>query len=338
MTDSNQHIGRKSTYTVFFIINVVMAVTRLAIFPGQTVLFHIVVFIGTLGFFVLGWELLLWMHKYFEGLFPITGRPVLRICLQIALTTLILSVFSNIMFRSASAFFGIEIVPLLDKVIYLLNFLLAVIFNLTLFGTYYFYRWKADLLGKINLEKEQAVVKYDALKNQLNPHFLFNALTSLNSLIFDNQRLASDFLQQLSKVYRYILQHSNKDTVSLRSELNFANHYIFLISTRFSDGIDIKVDVRAEDMERGIVPVLSQILIENALKHNTISVDKPLVILITSDGDYFIVTNTINRKSQVETSNKMGMENLRALYGYLTPEPIEISETQHRFTVRIPLI
>lgn len=333
-----KYLSRKSSYTVLFLINIVLAIVRLGIFDQQSLWFHVTVFIGTFGFFVLGWEILLWVHDYFEKLFPIAEKPVARILIQIVITAIIFSIFSNILFGSVSALFNLKIEPMLDKVLYLLNFLLAVIYNLTLFGTHYFYQWKYDLVGKTNLEKEQAVVKYDNLRNQLNPHFLFNALTSLNSLIFDNQKLASDFLQQLSKVYRYILQNNNKETVSLRTELDFAQHYIFLIKTRFANGIDIQMDVKTQDLDKGIVPVLSQMLVENAVKHNRVSEDRPLTILITSDGEYFIVTNNIIKKSQVESSNKLGMENVKSLYRYLTDKEIMIEESASRFTVRIPLI
>lgn len=333
-----KYLSRKSSYTVFFIINVIMAIIRLGVYPNQTITFHVVIFIAAYGLFIMAWEVLLLIHNYFETLFPIESMPTKRILIQVFLTTILFTIFSKVLFKSASYAFGIEISDLLDKVIYLLNFLIAVIFNLTLFGTQYFFQWRRDLISKTNLEKEQAVVKYDALRNQLNPHFLFNALTSLNSLIFENQQLASDFLQQLSKVYRYILQSRDKSTVSLQTELNFIAHYIFLLKTRFEDAISITVAVADDDLDKGIVPVMTQILIENTVKHNMISVSNPLMIALTSDGDYLIVTNNIIKKTTVETSNKQGMENLKSLYNYLTDKPVEVIATETLFTVKIPLI
>ena len=191
---------------------------------------------------------------------------------------------------------------------------------------------------KANLEKEQVAVKYDALRNQLNPHFLFNALTSLNSLIFENQQLASDFLQQLAKVYRYILQNKDNSTVSLRSELKFIEHYVFLLKTRFGDAIRIEINAEEEDMDKGIVPVLSQILLENAIKHNSISKENPLTVSLITENNFLIVENNIVKKTNVENSNKMGMENLKALYNYLTDRPVEVEEKDDRYIVRIPLI
>jgi len=167
---------------------------------------------------------------------------------------------------------------------------------------------------------------------------LFNALTSLNSLIFENQQLASDFLQQLSKVYRYTLQNRDKATVSVRTELNFVKNYISLLETRFGEALEIKVEVDENDLDKGIAPVVSQMLLENAVKHNIVCLDCPLSISITSKNEYFIVENNIVRKTQVETSNKLGMENIKDLYKYLTDRPIEIEDFENRYIVKIPLI
>ena len=188
------------------------------------------------------------------------------------------------------------------------------------------------------MQREQAMVKYDALRNQLNPHFLFNALTSLNSLIFDNQQLASDFLQQLSKVYRYVLQHKEKETVALSTELEFVDSYTFLLKTRFDSGIEVNIDLSEEAKEKQIVPATLQILVENAVKHNIVSSANPLVISITEYDSYLLLGNNVNKKAQVETSNKQGLENLKSLYSYLIDKPIDIVETNEIFTVKIPLI
>ena len=186
--------------------------------------------------------------------------------------------------------------------------------------------------------KEQTQVKYDALRNQLNPHFLFNALTSLNSLIFENQQLASEFLQQLSKVYRYTLQNKDKDTVSLSTEIDFINNYIFLFKTRFENAIHFKIEIDKDSRDKGIVPVTIQVLIENAVKHNIVTDKSPLIISIIAKGNFLTVENTVNKKSQVEASNKQGLENLKTLYQYLSDTDVEITETDSLFRVRIPLI
>ena len=194
-------------------------------------------------------------------------------------------------------------------------------------------------LDRESLRRENLNGQLQGLKSQVNPHFLFNSLTSLNSLIFENQQLASDFLQHLSKVYRYLLQHKEKETVSLKNELDFVENYIFLLKTRFQDDIIIDIKVPSNNiLEKGIVPVTLQILIENAVKHNVISTQSPLCICVETEGNTLTVSNNIQRKKQVETSNRQGLESLRALYHYLSDRPLEVHETDTHFTVTLPLI
>jgi LytS/YehU family sensor histidine kinase len=160
----------------------------------------------------------------------------------------------------------------------------------------------------------------------------------LNSLIFENQQLASDFLQQLSKVYRYVLQHKEREVVALRTELEFLNHYILLLKTRFNEAIDFRIDIDDAEKEKQIVPLTLQILIENAIKHNIISNAQPLAISIVVDDMLLIVENNLNKKAQVESSNKHGLKNLKGFYQYLSDHHIEIIETEKLFTVKVPLI
>src|SRR5690606_15421651 len=135
----------------------------------------------------------------------------------------------------------------------------------------YFEKWQQSIDRAERLEKEKAQVQFDNLKNQLNPHFLFNALTSLNSLIKTNPQLASDFLQHMSRVYRYVLRHKDKHVVSLHEELDFISNYLFLMKTRFGEAFQFTCEVPEKEKEKGIVPVTLQILIENAVKHNTLN-------------------------------------------------------------------
>ena len=199
-------------------------------------------------------------------------------------------------------------------------------------------RWRQEKIAAAELEKEKALVQYDNLKNQLNPHFLFNALSSLNSLIFENPELASDFLQQLSKVYRYVLDNKDKNAVSLQTEIDFVSQYVKLLETRFGEGIQVKFHLTESAKDALIVPVTLQILIENAVKHNTTTKDSPLVIEIKSVEKYLIVSNNLQKRTAIDTSNRQGLENLRSLYKYISPDVITTSETADSFHVKIPLI
>jgi two-component system LytT family sensor kinase len=331
-------IRRQKMYLVFFVANILLSAFRMILLPDLSSTFHIVVSIGSLlGFWGL-WEFILFLGGSLEKGFPIATNPNKRIILQILGTYVLATIIGEILILVSVNLLGVEFPPILRTFGYLLYFLLCIVMNLIYFGTIYFFNWKHNLVHLSNMQREQTLVKYNALRNQLNPHFLFNALTSLNSLIFENQQLASDFLQQLSKVYRYVLQNKERVTVPLTTELEFISHYIFLLKTRFGNAIEIKMALPDNIKEKEIVPVTLQILIENATKHNIVSKEIPLKISITTDNGYISFVNGVNKKSQVEHSNKQGLENLKSLYRYLSERPIEIIEEKSQFQVRIPLI
>lgn len=211
---------------------------------------------------------------------------------------------------------------------------------------YTFVRFRASQRSKIHhlqvqstrLEKDKTEIQYQNLINHLNPHFLFNSLTSLNSLIMTEPKQASKFLQKLSLIYRYILQNKDKDMVSLQHELGFVKHYINLQKSRFEEGLQINISVDNEYLESRIVPVTLQNLFENAIKHNTIEKDNPLIISAFIEDNFLIVKNNLQQKKFVETSNKQGLESLKNLYKYLISEPVETIETDMEFIVKIPLL
>jgi ligand-binding sensor domain-containing protein len=229
---------------------------------------------------------------------------------------------------------------------YKTNWFIAVIALLVAGILYFFYRYRVyqkeklmNLENKANaLEKEKALVMYEGLKQQLNPHFLFNSLTSLNSLIHTDSKTASSFLDSLSKTYRYILKSRDSETVALGDELKFAENYVKLQQTRFEKGFEVNMRVPEEYHHHKIVPVTLQNLIENAIKHNIIDEDSPLIIDVYVSDDYLIVQNNLQKKNFVETSNKQGLSNLLSLYSYLSSRPFEIKEENNLFIVKIPLI
>ena len=222
--------------------------------------------------------------------------------------------------------------------------LLVGIVMLALLYWYYRSRLRAqqtvlDLRNRAQLlEKEKAVVQYESLKQQLNPHFLFNSLTSLSSLILKDRNIASDFLERLSKTYRYILKSSDHEVVSLEEELTFARTYVELQKTRFASGFIVHFDVGETAGQRRIAPVTVQNLLENAIKHNIIDPETPLVVRIRIEEDDLVISNNLQRKKFVETSNQRGLENLKALYRYLSSREVRIIDDGRMFSVKIPLI
>ncbi|MBC7915186.1 MAG: histidine kinase [Pyrinomonadaceae bacterium] len=188
------------------------------------------------------------------------------------------------------------------------------------------------------LQKEKALVMYEGLKQQLNPHFLFNSLTSLSGLIQTDQKMAGHFLDQMCKIYRYILQNRESETVPLSEELKFVSSYIQLQKTRFGEGFTVNMDVDEEFSHRKIVPVTLQNLVENAIKHNIIDRESPLKVEIFCDHEWLVIQNNLQKKAYVDTSNKQGLTHLRTLYTYLTSSPIIIEETDQKFIIKIPLL
>lgn len=188
------------------------------------------------------------------------------------------------------------------------------------------------------LQKENALVMFEGLKQQLNPHFLFNSLTSLSALIYDDRKKASRFLERLSKLYRYVLNSQENETVTLEEELRFAENYFELQKTRFGDGLLVINEIDKTYCKRRIAPVTLQKLIENAVKHNIVDTDSPLIIRFYIEGEYLIANNNLQRKNFVETSNKKGLASLFRLYSYISKLPVVVEDDSNFFIVKIPLI
>ncbi len=223
-------------------------------------------------------------------------------------------------------------------------FILLIVIGVYSFYSFYKYRFLRQrqilvLETKAQaLEKEKTQVLYENLKQHLNPHFLFNSLTSLSSLIRVDQKMAIEFLENMSKIYRYILQSKDNELVNVKDEIKFIATFISLQKMRFNNGLLVNIDVGEQFNQRKIAPVTLQNLIENAIKHNVIDEESPLCINIYIDADFLIVKNNLQRKNFVETSNKQGLDNLKSLYKYLSDKPVAIEENENWFIVKIPLI
>lgn len=188
------------------------------------------------------------------------------------------------------------------------------------------------------LEKEKTVVQFENLKQHLNPHFLFNSLTSLRSLIKTDSKTAAGFLDGMSKVYRYVLKSGDQELIRLQDELEFVKTFIELQQIRFKEGLKVNINIEESCYDKLIVPVTLQNLVENAIKHNTADAESPLVIDIYTENNFIIVKNNQQRYRIVETSNKKGLVSLKKLYRYFTYTPLEIIDTENFFTVKIPLL
>ena len=203
---------------------------------------------------------------------------------------------------------------------------------------YFMHQLRHSVEETEKLKRESLNAELNALKTQVNPHFLFNNLNTLASVIPENPRVAVDFVQQLSKLYRHILEVKNEQSILLKEELDVLKAYAFLLQTRFGSNLDVIIDVPAEKLEKRIVPLSLQILMENAIKHNIVSSDKPLRIEVTAMNGKLVVSNNLQRKNQVNESTGIGLENIRNRYKLLGNGQVEVTENGSSFTVSIPLI
>ena len=206
-------------------------------------------------------------------------------------------------------------------------------------GVYFYEKLKASIAEREQLERKNIESQLEGLKNQVNPHFLFNSLNTLMYIIPEDANRGVRFVQKLSKVYRYILEIRDKKLISLSEELEFLHAYVFLLKERFEENLQISINTPEEFLEDKIVPLSLQILIENAIKHNIISTEKPLSIdLRIENGNKLIVSNKLQKKNQVMNSTKLGLENIKSRYSFYSSEPVEVIVTQESFVVILPLI
>jgi len=192
---------------------------------------------------------------------------------------------------------------------------------------------EAESLKKKNLE-----ARFEALRNQINPHFLFNSLNVLSTLVYKDADTSAKFIEQLSKVYRYLLYYQEKKVVSVDEELEFLKSYIYLLSIRFEDNLSIEIDVDEKVHERFIAPASLQLLIENAIKHNIVSGKRPLYIKIYVDKDMIIVENNLQLKELKEPSTSVGLKNIEERYQFISKESIKVYRNEAAFKVGVPLI
>ncbi|SFW79286.1 Histidine kinase [Chitinophaga sancti] len=186
------------------------------------------------------------------------------------------------------------------------------------------------------LKQAQLEVSLNSLKEQLSPHFLFNTLNTLSTLT--SEKHVKDFVNELSNIYRHVLQHKQKDTVTLTQELNFIHSYVYILKSRFEDAIHIDIDISEADQALRIPALTLQLLIENAVKHNMATSYKPLYIKIYREGDFLVVNNNLQAKNSVSYSTGTGLHNIRFRYQLLFNKEIVIEKTVERFTVKLPLV
>jgi hypothetical protein len=208
------------------------------------------------------------------------------------------------------------------------------------FSLHFLRSWRRSEVESERLQKESIRTQLESLKSHLDPHFLFNNLNILSSLIDKDKERSKVFLDKFADVYRLLLRSHTEDLVTMRTELDFIESYCFLIQTRFDQSIHFMISIPHAFYRLMLPPLTLQMLVENAIKHTLITEKKPLYIQITAGPDDTVeVTNTLNEKPPGTTTHSgSGLENIRMRYGYFTPKQIEVEKTEQTFKVTIPLI
>jgi len=290
-------------------------------------------------------EIFLWLgHLFFSPIKPdspgFLKRTVIRLLLFYATVLLIASA----LFLALYLFYYLRAGdPLSEFLPNLLNFELKSFITATAIGfalgaLFFFYTQWADALKRMQkLKEEKLIFQYETLKSQVNPHFLFNSLNTLSSLVRKDVELSERFIQKLSMVYRYVLENQDKDLVSVADELDFVHDFFYLQQIRDEGKIELKIDENGSKEAR-IIPVSLQMLVENALKHNKASRKEPLVITIHFEGlDKLVVRNNLQEKEQLGNSAGIGLKNLAERCKLILGRETEVQRTEDEFIVKLPV-
>src|SRR5690606_11609757 len=221
---------------------------------------------------------------------------------------------------------------------YITPLLIAMGVALLFYVAYYYRNYKEKQVKEQKIIAGSASARFDALKNQLDPHFLFNSLNVLTSLIEEDPEQAQKFTTSLSKVYRYVLEQKNKDLVTVEEELNFAQTYVRLLKMRFEDSIVFEVPEKISAPQAKIVPLSLQLLLENVVKHNVASASRPLHIKVQEQGGMLVVANNLQEKQVVKKSSGVGLWNIRQRYKIFTDREVKIEKSVSCFTVSLPIL
>lgn len=201
----------------------------------------------------------------------------------------------------------------------------------------FFKNWSNAVSSREKMRTQLMQYKFESLQNQLNPHFLFNSFNVLSNLVYDDKQLALRFVDQLSELYQYVLNTRDRHLVSLDEELKFVQAYYFLLKVRFEEKIDLNLDVKTHEKFL-IAPMVTQLLVENAVKHNVVTKASPLHISIYLRSNTLIVANSLSPKKNTTPSTKMGLKNIIQRYALLTDIPVVVQSRDGMFEVSVPLL
>ena len=221
---------------------------------------------------------------------------------------------------------------------YMVSLAIALVVSGIFYAFFYSKHRQENRVQEQKIIARTASAQFDALKNQLDPHFLFNSLNVLTSLIDEDPRQAQRFTTSLSKVYRYVLEQKSKELVPVDEEFAFARTYVELLKMRFEDSLTFDIPEKAVNPEGLIVPLSLQLLLENAVKHNVVTPSRPLRITVREEDGFLVVANNLQEKQVVKKSSGVGLQNIQQRYALLTERRLRISRSETEFRVAVPVL
>lgn len=299
-------------------------------------------YIGAIILTVLVFEGVLQLKKLLNRRFPWEKSPTRRLGVEIMISTLImLPVLIGIRFLINIFLLEVQFIQFSDEVITAIYYLMLLIAvpAFTEFAIFLVNRYRTGLAEVEKFRKENAEFQFETLRTQVNPHFLFNSLNTLSSLVYEDREKAVLFIRHMSDVYRYVLENRSRETISLREEIVFIRAFVYLYELRFDKKLTVEININEKSLDMRIAPMTLQLLIENAVKHNIVSSRKPLQISVFDvDGRTLTVSNNLQRKPVGLPSTSVGLKNIISRYGFLSNQAIEIVETETEYKVSLPLI
>jgi LytS/YehU family sensor histidine kinase len=283
-----------------------------------------------------------WLNKRLPWQQMITMRLLSGIFLNTLLSLLIvwLSVSLYVSLLSGKGTMSGFLATYLDGALKtgILIFLAVFIYTIIDFTLYSYKQFARQQIASVKLTQTQLTLQLQILRNQLSPHFLFNSMNTISALIYQDKERAEDFIRKLAHTYQYILTTHDKPLVTLAEEVEFLGAYIFLLESRFEGALDIQLSLPDHVMKSKIPPLTLQLLVENAVKHNLVTKENPLMIKLYVDMyDQITVKNTIQEKTGQNDSFKIGLDNIKGRYQYLTNKQIQVLKDSY-FTVKLPLL
>lgn len=339
----NNVLFKSLTLKKFIFINVLLAITIVLLFMRGSLDSLQQFLIDLLWVFIIcitQWSGILLVNHLINKKIKWIERPVLRTVVGIA-SNICYSVIAlmSVQFVMIFIVYGKAPAEAWQSVLQSMtvSLLISLIMSLVFTAIGFFQAWKGAQIDAEKLKTEMMAYKYESLRNQINPHFLFNSFNVLSDLVYADQAMAVKFIQQMSDLFRYVLDSRDKELVPLTEEVDFMRSYTYLLKTRFEDKLNIVVDLQAEPGEY-IVPMTLQLLVENAVKHNEISEAHPLIITIRKNGDYLEVENSLQIKVVGGNPKKTGLKNIEQQFSFFTDKMIEISNLKGKYLVRVPIL